>query len=269
VPIAASQQLADAVGATIGSRLTGILNGTAVELRVAAIVPNVPAAPGQAAVLTDIDMPTRALVDAGDLDPGVDAWWIAAPTTKTVHAVQDLGLGEVSTRAEVAAQLANGPVRVAVPIALLTLEAAAALMLLMSVGLLLASDRPRRSEQAARLRALGCSARDARRMLLAENAAFLLPLVVAGALAGGAASAALSPRLIRSDIGGIPVPAAVAAWPWAIETLVIGGLALGALAVCAVLTSAHARTEAARSSGPGGTAPPSWAGCAATPASWS
>ena len=241
VPVAASQALVDAVGAEVGSRLTGILNGTAVELRVAAIVPEVPSAPGRAAVLADVDMLSRALVDAGDLDPGVDAWWIAAPTPATVDGVRHLALGEVTTRAEVAAQLADGPVRVAVPIALVTLEAAAALLLLMSVGLLLASHQPRRSEEVARLRALGSSSADARRIMVAENAAFLVPLVLVGALAGVAASAVLGPRLIRSDVGGPPVPPAVAAWPWAAETLFVAGVALAALALGAVLAVVHVR----------------------------
>lgn len=246
VPVAVSHDLVQAVGARVGSQLTGIMNGTAITLRVAAIVPDIPSAPGQAALLADNDLLTRALVNAGDLDPGYDAWWIADPSPAGVLAANRLRVGEVTTRSDVTAQLAAGPLRVALPIALVTLVVIAVLMLLLGVGLLLASDRQRRSVEVFRLRALGLDSRHARRVLLAENTAFLLPLLVIGAVVGGVTSAALGPRLIRSEVGGTPVPAAVAAWPWGAELLLIGGSVVGALAVATALTAAHVRR-----SGPG------------------
>ncbi|WP_017936443.1 FtsX-like permease family protein [Nocardioides sp. Iso805N] len=241
VPVAVSQDLVHAVGARLGSRLAGIMNGTAITLRVAAIVPDIPSAPGQAALLADSDLLTRALVNAGDLDPGYDAWWIADPSPASVLAANQLGVGEVTTRSDVAARLATGPLRVALPIALVALVVVAVLMLLLGVGLLLASDRQRRSVEVFRLRALGMGSRDARRLLLAENTAFLLPLLVIGAVVGGVTSAALGPRLIRSEVGGTPVPAAVAAWPWGAELLLIGGSIVGALAVATALTATYVR----------------------------
>ncbi|MBZ5740467.1 FtsX-like permease family protein [Nocardioides mangrovi] len=241
VPVAVSQDLVDDLDAPIGTRLTASLDGTSVPLRVAAIVPDVPSAPGRPAVLADGDLLTRALVDAGDLDPGYDAWWIGDPTPATVRVAERLGVGEVTSRTEAAARLSTGPLRVAVPTALLTLVAAATLMLLLSVGLLLASDRQRRSTEVSRLRALGLSSRDARRVLLAENAAFLLPLVVVGALVGLTTSAVLSPLLIRSDVGAAPVPAAVGAWPWGAEALLVCSALVGALGIAVVLTVAHVR----------------------------
>ncbi|GAA1797332.1 ABC transporter permease [Nocardioides hankookensis] len=241
VPVAVSQDLVDDLDAPVGSRLTASLDATTVTLRVVDVVPDVPSAPGRPAVLADGDLLTRALVDAGDLDPGYDAWWIADTSPASVRAAERLGVGEVTSRSEVAAQLATGPLRVGVPTALLTLVVVATLMLLLSVGLLLASDRHRRSAEVSRLRALGMSARDARRLLLAENAAFLLPLVVVGALVGRAMSGVLGPLLIRSDLGGAPVPPAVEAWPWGAEALLVGGSVVGALAIAAALTAAHVR----------------------------
>ena len=241
VPVAVSQDLVDTVAAPVGTTLTASLNGTSVRLRVVAVVPDVPSAPGRVAVLADGDLLGRALVDAGELDPGYDAWWIGDPAPATVRAAERLGVGEVTTRADVAAGLAHGPVRVALPTALSALVAAAGLMLLLSVALLLASDRQRRTAEVSRLRALGLASRAARLVLLAENTAFLLPLVVVGALVGRATAAVLGPDLIRSDVGGPPMPAAVDAWPWGAELLLVGGSALGALAIAAVLTAAHVR----------------------------
>ena len=57
-------------------------------------------------------------------------------------------------------------------------------LLLAGVGLVLSADRQRRSAEVVRLRALGLTRRDARRLLLAEHLAFLVPLVLVGALVG-------------------------------------------------------------------------------------
>ena len=89
-----------------------IVGDTALLLRVDAVVPDVPSAPGQLAVLADTDTLSRALIDAGRLDPVVDAWWVADPQRADRALRADLG--EVVTRAGVAAELA-GAVRVTVP----------------------------------------------------------------------------------------------------------------------------------------------------------
>ena len=47
------------------------------------MVPTVPSAPGQLAVLADVDALSRALIDGGRLDPVVDAWWVGRPAAGT------------------------------------------------------------------------------------------------------------------------------------------------------------------------------------------
>jgi hypothetical protein len=192
-------------------------------------------------VLADADTLSRALVGAGDLDPAVDAWWVGHPTAGTVRALRALDLGEVDTRAGVAAQLRRGPLRVTFPTALLTLVAAAAVLMLAGVGLVLGADRRRRSADVARLRALGLTRREARRVLLVEHAALLVPLVGVGALVGLACSVALGPHLVRSELGAAPVPRAVVDLPWGAEGLVVGSLLLAGLVVTAVATASHVR----------------------------
>lgn len=247
VPVAASQDLVDAVGTKVGGELSAIVGDVDVPLRVAAVVPTVPSAPGQVAVLADGDSLSRSLIVAGHLDPVVDAWWVGRPAPTTVRALEDLRIGEVTTRPGVAAGLAHGPLRVTTPSALLTLAAAAAALLLVGVALLLGAERHRRSAEVVRLRALGATPRTARRVLLLEQTVFLVPLVVAGALVGVAAAVTLGPELVRSDLGAAPVPDAVLAWPWTTEVLLVGGLLLGALGVSAVATAVHVgRSDPAR-----------------------
>jgi hypothetical protein len=241
VPVVVSQDLVDAVGARVGDELSAIVGDTVLLLRVAAVVPAVPSAPGQVAVLADADTLSRALIDAGRLDPVVDAWWVARPTPDTVAALQALELGDVAVRQDVAEQLAQGPLRVTVPTTLLTLVAIAVVMLLAAVGLVLSAERQRRSAEVVRLRALGLSRRDARRLLLAEHLAFFVPLVLVGTLVGVAAALSLGPHLIRSDLGAAPVPRAVVAWSWTAELLLVGGLLLATVAVTAALTALHVR----------------------------
>ncbi|WP_193615001.1 FtsX-like permease family protein [Nocardioides lijunqiniae] len=241
IPVAVSQDLVDAVGTRVGGELSGIVEGTVLPLRVVAVVATVPSAPGEVAVLADVDTLSRALVRAGRLESVVDAWWVGDPTPGTVRAVRGLGLGEVTTRTGVAEELSEGPLRVTVPTALLTLVVAAVLMLLAGVALVLGGDRRRRTAEVARLRALGLSRRDAWRLLLAEHAAFLVPLVAVGAGVGALASVSLGPHLVRSDLGDAPVPDPVVAWPWSSESLLVGGLLVGALAMAALASARQVR----------------------------
>jgi FtsX-like permease family protein len=241
VPVAVSQQLADAVGTKIGGEISATVGGTVLPLRVTAIVPTVPSAPGRIAVLADVDTLSRALIHDGRLDPVVDGWWVAHPTGQTVSALRALQLGEVTTRAEVATQLAEGPMRVTVPAALVLLVAAGGLLLLTGAGLLVSADQRRRSAEVARLRALGLTSRQARRLLFAEHVAFLVPLVLVGAAVGVGSAAALGPSLIRSDVGAAPVPDAVVAWLWASEAALVVGLLLGCVVIAAVVAAIHVR----------------------------
>jgi len=247
IPVVASQDLVDAVGAEAGDQLSAIVGDTVLLLEVVRVVPTVPSAPGQLAVLADVDALSRALIDTGQLDPVVDAWWVGDPTSGTVQALRDLELGDVAVRQDVAEQLARGPLRVAVPTTLLTLVALAVALLLAAVGLVLGAERQRRSAEVVRLRALGLSRRDSRRLLLVEHLMFFGPVVLVGVAVGVVAAVLLGPHLVRSDLGAVPVPTPVVTWPWLLEGLVVGGLLLGIVAVSAVLTDRHVRrSEPAR-----------------------
>jgi hypothetical protein len=236
LPVAVSQRLADATGTRVGGELRSTVDGVSVPIEVVAIVPTVPSAPGRATVLADAETLSRMLVGAGRVEPVVDAWWVADPTASTVRALTGLGLGDVVTRTGLADQLQQGPLRAAVPAALIVLVVAACSLLVAGVALVVGADRRTRSAEVARLRALGVTRRAATRLVFTEHAIVLTLLVVVGALVGAVASVAIAPDLVRSDVGTAPVPAAVLHWPWAREmALVAGGLA-ACLVVAAVLT---------------------------------
>jgi hypothetical protein len=241
VPVAVSQQLADAVGTKVGGELSATVGQTIVPLRVTAVVPTIPSVPGRVAVLADIDTLSRALIQAGRLESVVDSWWVARPSPQTVRALRALEVGEVTTRDDVAAELARGPMRVTVPATLLVLVVIAALLLLAGAGLVVSGDQRRRAADVARLRALGLTGRETRRLLLAEHGAVLVLLVSLGVAAGAVAAVAIGPGLVRSDIGVAPVPPAVVVWPWASELGVVGGLLLACVVVVRVITAARVR----------------------------
>jgi hypothetical protein len=237
VPVAVSHGLVEAVGAEIGDRLSAIVGGTALQLEVVALVPEVPSVPAEVSVLADVDTVTRALVDAGRLEPVVDGWWVSRPSDASVEALRDAGLGTVTTRDGAAAELARGPLRVALPTTLLVLLVLAVALHLAAVVLVVGGDVPRASAAVVRLRALGLSRRDAGRLQRAEHLLVLLPLTLVGTLVGALASVLVGPHLVRSDVGAAPVPAAVVAWPWRAELAVVGAMVAGALALTWLLSA--------------------------------
>lgn len=246
VPVALSEELADAIDAKTGQLLATVVGATSLPLKVVAVVPDVPSAPGGPAVLADADAISRGLLAGGQLGPLVDAWWVGEPTPAAEQALDDLGIGEVTTRAAATDDLARGPFEVIVPTVLTTLVVAAVVLLLAGIALVTGADRRRRAAELTRLRALGLPRADARRLLLTEHAAFLGPLVLLGFLVGAVASWLLGPLMVRSDSGSAPVPAAVADWPWVAAAVVVGGAVLGsalvtwAVAVRQVRASDHA-----------------------------
>ena len=249
VPVAASRRLSDELGASVGDRLTVAVGGTAVPAVVVRLVPAVPSAPGEIAMLADVDVLSRALITAGDLEPAVDAWWVGKPTTSTEPGVAGgaaanvaaLGLGRVETRTQVLEQLSRGPLRVGLPAALIVLVPAAVLLVLAGTVMHVTSDVEARALEMARLRGLGVGRRSVLGGLLAQHGGVLALLLGAGALLGAVSSWALGPLLIRSDLGAAPVPTAVALWPWPAEAALLAVLLLGGMAVIVLVVVVQLR----------------------------
>jgi predicted lysophospholipase L1 biosynthesis ABC-type transport system permease subunit len=241
--VALSEELADAIGAKTGEALDGVVGVTTLPLKVVAVVPDVPSAPGEPAVLADADAVSRSLIAGGQLEPVVDAWWVGEPTAQAEQSLLELDVGGVVTRARVTDDLARGPFEVIVPTVLATLLVAAVVLLLAGIALVTGADQRRRAAELTRLRALGLPRRGAQRLLLAEHAMFLGPLVLLGLLVGAANSWVLGPLMVRSDLGAAPVPAAVADWPWVAAALVLGGAVLGSAVVTWVVAVRNVRAS--------------------------
>ncbi|MFC6544737.1 FtsX-like permease family protein [Nonomuraea salmonea] len=192
VPVAVSARFAGEVGARPGSRLDLTVGLTPVPVRVADVLPAVPSAPGAAAVLADFDALTRALAVRGDFDAPVDAWWVGHPTADAPGA---------TTRASETARLTGGPLRAGLPAVLRLLVPAALLLMLAGIILHVTFDLRARAVEVARLRGLGLTRREIRRVLLAQHIGILLPLLAAGAAVGALATHLVAPLQIRSDTG--------------------------------------------------------------------
>jgi hypothetical protein len=241
--VAVSARFAADVGARPGAKLSVTVGTTAVPVTVTGVVPEVPSAPGEAAVLADLDALSRALIVRGALDFPADAWWVGHPTRDGVAA---LHLGTVTTRAGEAARLAGGPVRAALPAALRMLVPAAALLLLAGVALHVTFDLQARALETARLRGLGMTRGQIRAVLLSQHAGVLLPLLALGAAVGALATRLVAPLLIRSETGAAPLPAAVPTWPWPAEAALLAVLLTTcATAVTIVVTLQTRRADAA------------------------
>jgi hypothetical protein len=236
LPVAVSQRLADQIGAKVGGKLSATVGDIDIPVRVATVIPTVPSEPGNPAMLADADTLSRMLIGAGSLEPAVDAWWVADPSLGTARALTHLDLGDVTSRSDVSAQLRHGPLRASIPAALTLLVVAAALLLLAGAALVIGADRPARSAEVARLRALGLTRGAAVRLVLTEHGILLGALVLMGTLVGVIASLALGPSLIRSDVGIAPVPAAMLEWPRVRGMAVLAGVLLGCLVIAAVIT---------------------------------
>lgn len=244
VPVALSDDLASAIGAGTGDTLVGDLSTASLPMQVVAVVPDVPSAPGRPAVLADADAVSRSLIAGGQLEPFVDAWWVGSPTAQAEQALSERDpAAVVTTRARVTDDLARGPFEVIVPTVLTSLVVAAVVLLLAGIALVTGADQRRRVAELTRLRAIGLPRRDAQRLLLAEYATSLVPLVLLGFFVGLAAAWALGPLMVRSELGAAPVPAPVLDWPWVSAALVLGGAVLGSALVTWVVAARQVRAS--------------------------
>lgn len=227
VPVALTDDLADAAALEVGSDVELTVGDTRAVLRVVGTLPLVPTvAEGRAGVLVDVDvLDARA---PGALDDAPDEWWLAADRTSDAEAAladrPDLA-AEVLTRDGMLARLAADPGTGGAALAdVMTVTATGALLigavLLVSVVVL---RRRERDQQTRFLRALGASERDVTTTLTTEYTLATGGGIVAGVVAGlVTASVALQATALGS--GGRPlVPAAelVVPWGWTLLLLAV------------------------------------------------
>ncbi|MFC4072273.1 FtsX-like permease family protein [Actinoplanes subglobosus] len=244
VPVTVSEPLATQLSVGPGDQLDILVGLATVPVTIRDVTQTVAAAPGAAAIAADLDALSRALLTHGEAEFPIDAWWVTGATDASAAA--GLHLGDIRTRTGEAARLTTGPVPASLPGALRLLIPAAILLLLAGLILHVTCDLQSRAVEVARLRGLGMTRREIRATLLGQHTVVLLPLLLAGTAVGAAATWLVSPLLVRSETGGVPVPAVAPVWPWPAESALLALVVAGtALAVTAVVVIQSRRADAA------------------------
>ncbi|GAB3252199.1 ABC transporter permease family protein [Kineosporia babensis] len=228
IPAVISERMAEELQMSVDDRAEVRVDGETVWVEVAGVVPAVPSAPAQTAVLVDADNLSRVLLMNGRLDPVVDSLWVTDPARDDVAA---LNLGTVRTWSGVSAELSSGPLRIGLPAGLWVILPVAVLLALTGTLLHVTADVQARAVEISRLRGLGLTRREIRRALLAQHGTILSLVLFLGALVGAAATFAVGPALVRSDLGTGPVPTALVSWPWGSQAGLLGLLLIGSFAV--------------------------------------
>jgi hypothetical protein len=249
--------LADGLGVDPGMALDLAVSGVRIPVTVAGDAPLVPGsatsdalaagasglAGADAATTVVVDGPTlaRALIQRGATGAFVDEWWAGTADLHAAGAETGPEADAVATRAGLARDLQEAPLRVATPTALLLAIVAAGI--LASAGFALhtvASLRTRRADL-AHLRAVGASARGVLGLVAVEALILTVLGAVAGIVAGLLTALAVGPLVAVSPGGTAPVPAVVVHVPW----LAIGLLPAGLAVVLALVVAAVARSQQA------------------------
>jgi len=242
LPVLVSADLAAGAGLRAGDTLEAAVGSTPLVARVAGVAPYVPGSPDAPTVLADLDALSRAALAQGETVGLTDRWDL--PAGADLAALQGSG-ARVTVRAEVAAELRDGPLRAGVPGALALLVAAALLLAVAGSALHAAEQADARAPEVARLLAVGASERAVRATQLVQHGGVDLLAVVVGAAAGAGAASALAPALTVSPAGGRPVPEPLVVWPWAAEAGVLGLLLVGSTLVAVPVVRAVVRRATA------------------------
>ncbi|WP_146083827.1 FtsX-like permease family protein [Clavibacter michiganensis] len=260
--------LVDAVIPTALAEGLGVDPGMALDLAVAGVripvtvVGDAPLVPGSAtpealaagasglagasaATTVVVDGPTlaRVMIQRGTTGALVDEWWAGSGglADGTTSAASAAGAAGVVTRAGLARDLQEAPLRVATPTALLLAIAAAGILAAAGFALhTVAALRARRADL-AHLRAVGLSASGVVGLVAVEALVLTALGAVAGIAAGLLTALAVGPLVAVSPGGTAPVPGVEVHVPW----LAVGLLPAGLAVVLALVVAAVARSQQA------------------------
>ncbi|MFS0705753.1 FtsX-like permease family protein [Cellulomonas sp. 179-A 9B4 NHS] len=251
VPVVLAAPVAADLALGTGDVVVVTVGETRVRARVARVAPHLPGAARGPDLLVDTRALGRALADAGSIAQQVDGWWVTVPAGDDAaravgHDLAAVGAGDVTVRADAAADATRGPLRVAVPVALGLVTLAAGLLVVVGIGASAGVAVRGRRLELARLQALGADRRDLVRALVLENALLVALGTAAGVAVGVLLGHVVGPVLTTSPDGRSPSPPARVVWDWLPQTGLVGALALGACATVAVVgTSLVRRTTGA------------------------
>jgi hypothetical protein len=235
LPVALPESLAAELGVDVGAEVTVASGPQTLPARVAALVPYVPSAASNAAVLADSDALSRAMLARGELDPTTDEWWVA---TDGRAAVAWPAGTPVQVRADLVEDLRAGPLRAAVPAVLVLLVVAAILLAAAGSAAHASSGAREHDRQTVRLRVLGAPRRVLGAGAVAQHTLLVAVAVGLGAVLGAVLARVLVPLVVTGRDGATAVPPALPLWPWPLEAGVLAVL----LAVCVLAGLPAARS---------------------------
>jgi hypothetical protein len=247
VPVLLSGAVARAAGLTTGDVLPVQVRGATVQTRVTGVVPYLPSLPGSPGLLVDYTALAQALALTGDTEPLTSAWWVGGVTDPdaAVAGLAAVGLPGAETREGLTAALRDGPLGVPLRVALLLLACGAVVLALAGAAVHSAAAQGGRVVEVARLHALGVPRRALGGVLLLQHGLVTTASVVVGAVLGAAAAGQVAGRLVRSESGTAPLPAAQVQWPWPAEAGVLVVLLAGCALVAVPVTVALVRRAGA------------------------
>lgn len=235
VPVVITRQLADAIAASPGDGLTLDLGDATVVGRVVRVAPALASLPHGASLLADADALSRAVLATGAPEDVVDGWWFTgvANPEDAAGRVEDAGAGVAETRASVAADLRENPLRAGFGAVLTLLVVAAGVLAVAGTTVQTATALESRALDVARLQGLGVARRTLVASLVLEHTLVSGLAVAGGGVVGLVAGTVVGPRLVVSATGGRPVPDARPEWPWPTQL----GLLAGLLVLCTLVVA--------------------------------
>lgn len=233
IPGVASAELLDRMQIKVGDQIAVKASGWGFLVDVVASVPIVATTDPQVATLVlDEDLLTRALIERGETTDLVDEWWATAPVEADAiamtRAVQEQEIGTAVSRAGLARDFAEQPLRVGFQGALwLVIIAAAAFAAIGFAMHTTVAIRLRRVEF-SQLRALGITRRSLTSVVAVENLLLCVIGVACGIGLGVLLGWLVGPMVSLAADGSSPVPAVLVVVPWK-------AVALLALEIVAIL----------------------------------
>jgi len=236
VPAVVTPALVERADLAVGDRVRMTLAGPEVVLEVVGVVDAVPGTLDAEAVLVDLDLLGRSLLQGRAAPVLPDQVWLAVTDPSAVAGVADAGAALAGRGAAVTTSAASATDAGAPVVAAFRTTAAAAVALALTgagaVAVVLVRGRRR---EVVVLRAVGQPAGTQARARAAEHLTVALAAVALGAAAGAVTAGALVPALVRSTVpaaGALPVRLAVdaagAVGPLLVLLIGVGVLALGA-----------------------------------------
>ncbi|MEW5354491.1 FtsX-like permease family protein [Streptomyces sp. 16-176A] len=255
VAAVATDAFLTAAGARPGQRVDAVFAGQNVPVRIVASVRALPttaqgAAPGDSvdashdggALLLDLRAANRFLQTRYGVGVAPTEWWLdtdphrAGDVAAALHALPDVGAGQVLVRDEIAEQLRDDPFGAGPNAAFTAAAVVAALLAALGFAVNAAGALRERDAEFAVLRALGAPRRQLARMLAAEQGVLVAVALAAGVALGSVLARAVIPLIVLTGQAAKPVPEVLVDLPLAPVALLLAGVAAGPLLVTAVLT---------------------------------